>query len=235
MSMLKESADTLLTAVFPKTCRLCGEVIELDETLCDECKNVKKIEPPICMSCGYSKEECVCKKHKHEYKGIAAPYYYKDSVKTAVNNFKARGMTFLADGFSKDMADSVRETYADIHFDLITFVPLRNFHEHCRGFNQSALLAEGVGKELGIPVEKLLYKSRYTGVQHNKSAKERSVAVYGSFKVYREYENKLGGRTILLIDDVKTTGSTLNECAKMLKLSGADAVYALTLAVTYHK
>ena len=77
-----------------------------------------------------------------------------------------------------------------------------------------------------------LKKSRYTGVQHYKSFENRTAQIYGSYDVKDSAKSKIIDKNILLIDDVKTTGSTLNECAKMLKIYGAKSVHCATLALT---
>lgn len=232
MSIFNEIFDNLSLLVYPKRCRLCGEIIELDEDYCEICKNVNRIKTPVCFHCGYSKEDCVCKKHKHEYKAIVAPYYYENSIIKAVHNFKGnRKNTSLADNFSSAMLDVIGECYCDISFDIVAFVPLRPLHQFNRGFNQSELLANKIAASLELPVEPVLYKARYTGVQHHKSAKQRKADTFGAYDVYEEYQQALDGKTILLIDDIKTTGATLNECAKMLNIYGAKDVYACTFAI----
>jgi len=231
MSMFKNSAKTLLKAVFPKTCKLCGEVIELDSDYCERCSKIKRIENPRCPYCGASVKDCSCKKHKKDYKAVIAPYYYSGSIKNAIYNFKSKRMTFLADSLAAEMTACIKENYSDIAFDFVTFIPLRRFHEFVRGFNQAELLAKRIAHSLGIPCYDTLYKAMYTGVQHKKTAQNRAASVYGAYDVYKEYSD-LTGKTILIIDDVKTTGSTLMECSKMLKLYGADSVYACTFAVT---
>lgn len=235
MNVFNPSLKKLSYALFPKRCELCAEVIELDDTVCDRCKNPPLIKPPVCEFCGASKDDCVCKKHKNEYKNIAAPYYYKDSIVTAIYRFKNSDMTFLAERFSKDIFSCVSENFSDISFDAVTFVPLRLFKEKYRGYNQSEVLAESVAKYLKVDVVPFLKKVRYTGVQHHKSAKMRKADVFGAYDVDEKYVSKLENKTVLLIDDVKTTGSTLNECAKMLKIYGAKSVYCAAVAITNKK
>ena len=232
MNNLLLALKKLSYALVTKRCEICGEVIELGSSLCDDCKSLKTISSPKCKSCGCSKDDCTCKKNKNEYKQITAPYYYKDSVVKAVHNFKENDMPFLSNRFCADMLNSVADDYNDIEFDFVTYVPLRKFKQIKRGFNQSQLLADNISKSLNIPCLPLLKKLRYTGVQHHKSARERKAAVYGAYDVADKYKIEINGKTILLIDDVKTTGSTLNECAKMLNIYGVKAVYACAFAIT---
>lgn len=232
MNNVISAVKKLSFAFVTRRCEMCGEVIELDESLCPDCKSLSLIDAPRCKYCGCSKDDCDCKKHKSEYKQIVAPYYYKDSIVRAVHHFKGDDMPFLSKRFSADMANMVKQYYGDIDFDYITYVPLRRFKEIKRGYNQSRLLGECLSKELNVKCVAFLKKVRYTGVQHHKSAKQRKADVFGAYDIADKYKNKVSDKTILLIDDVKTTGSTLNECAKMLNIYGAKGVYALTFALT---
>lgn len=232
MSDFSDAFKTMSYALVTRRCALCGEVVELDESLCDECKSAQKIVSPRCMLCGCSKADCNCKKHKNEYKQLAAVYYYKNSIVRAVHNFKDLDMPFLARHFADDILDVINELYGDIAFDCITFVPLRKYKKLKRGYNQSQLIAQSLSQAMNITCMPLLKKVRYTGVQHNKSARQRKADVFGAYDVIGKYKGCLDGKTILLVDDVKTTGSTLNECAKMLNIYGAKEVYAISFALT---
>lgn len=230
--MNEKTSKFFSNVFFTNRCELCGEVIEFNERRCQSCNKLTKIKPPYCEYCGYSKDDCVCKKHKNEYKQIVAPYYYENSVVSAVHNLKNRDMPFLAKGHAKQMADVILQTYGDVNFDYITFVPFRPLHKLKRGFNQAELLANELSKYINAPCVCLLKKVRYTGVQHKKTKQQRQAGVFGAFDVCKDYKNKLNGKTVLLVDDVKTTGSTLNECAKMLKIYSANAVYCASFALT---
>lgn len=235
MSIIKGVLKQFSDFLFCKRCRICGEVVEIDCDLCDECKAVKPIENPRCMHCGCSKNDCICKNKKNEYKQIIAVYYYKDSIVRAVSNLKNNDMPFLAENMADEIYSLVKEEYKDIKFDFVTYVPLRKLHQAKRGFNQSQLIADALSKQMGVESLKLLSKIRYTGVQHHKSARERRADVFGAYDVVDEYKYKLENKNVLLIDDVKTTGSTLSECAKMLKIYGCKSVYAATFALTKKK
>ncbi|MCM1114480.1 MAG: hypothetical protein NC397_03200 [Clostridium sp.] len=235
MSLITDALNQIAKAFFCNRCAFCGAVIELDEMLCSDCKSLPVIDKPVCLMCGSSEQDCTCKKHKNEYKNIVSVYYYEESLIRAIHNFKEHDMPFLSARLGADIAGVVEANYADVPFDMITYVPLRLFHQRVREFNQSQLLAEEVSKKINVPCEELLQKVRYTGVQHKKSAKMRKADIFGAYDVVDEYKSKLDGKVILLIDDVKTTGATLNECAKMLKIYGADAVYAATIAIAKKK
>ncbi len=235
MSVIKAVLKQLSDILFCSRCRICGDIVEIGSNFCDECESVRKIEHPKCMLCGCSKADCICKNKKNEYKRITAVYYYKDSIARAVSNLKNNDMPFLSVNMAEEIYLTVQQEYNDICFDYITYVPLRKLRQLKRGFNQSQLIADKLSELMGVETVKILTKTRYTGVQHHKSARERRADVFGAYDVSDEYKYKLEDRNILLIDDVKTTGSTLNECAKMLKIYGCKSVYAATFALTKKK
>lgn len=226
---LKIVFGKFLDFIFTKRCEFCGEVIEYDAVICDECRKLPINKEPLCESCGASKLRCNCDKKKHEYKQIVAPYIYEDKVKTAIHNFKTASMPFLSNRFAKDIAKCVKSNYKDISFDYITFIPVSKKTFKKRDYNQAYLIATQLSKLLDVEVLDILVKVSKTKPQKSLSAKERKVNVYGAFDL--KDKSAVKDKTFLIIDDVKTTGSTLNECSKMLNIYGAKAVYAATLAV----
>ena len=230
--MINAAFKRLLYAFFPRRCELCGEVVSLKRTRCEACENAKRISGKTCPKCGDVKEKCRCEKDKFspQYKAIAARYYYKDSIKAGIVRFKNFGFTELDKAIGGEIAETVKERFGDVKFDLITSVPLTKKKLRKRGYNQSELLAKEVSRRLGIPYEALLDKIRETKAQRFSSARERRVNIYGAFDIKDGVD--VEGKTVLLIDDVKTTGSTLSECAAMLKGYGAKGVYAAAFAIT---
>ncbi len=227
--------DKLLTVVYPKRCALCGEVIAFDGRLCEECEAEKRIEGEICLKCGREKERCVCKKEHFSpsYKGFCAPYYFSGSMQKAVYRLKNSGFEELAPPMASVMAETVKKRFENTEFDCVTCVPMTKRRRRKRGYNQSELLAKALAKELKLPYEALLVKSRDTKAQRLSTAKDRRTNLYGAFEA--AHDAKLKDKTVLIADDVKTTGSTLSECAKMLRIHGARAVYACAFTVTDKK
>lgn len=230
-TFIKDIINEFSIIFFPRRCGFCGEVIAFDETMCEECKNLKTIESPICLYCAVGKKDCHCKKHKHNYKCIIAPYYYEGSVIKAIHNLKFNDNSAIAVRMGIDVAEHINTHYAGIAFDFVTSIPLSSFRQNRRGYNQAELLAIEISKQLGIPYQKALKKIGRNKSQRTQNARQRKINVYGVYDVREKI--KLDNSVILLIDDVKTTGSTLDECAKMLKLNGAKGVYAASVAVVH--
>lgn len=223
--------DKVLYSIFPRRCELCGEVVDIRERFCSNCQNAPRIMGEICKNCGLEKERCKCKDNadKPDYDGIIAPFYYENSLEIAVHKFKFGDYQELVERFSKEMSRTVQIRYNGVKFDAVTYVPMTSKREKKRGFNQSRLLAEAVSNRLGIPLEHSLEKIYEAPSQRGLSARQRNENLFGAFDVKQGID--VSGKTYLLVDDVKTTGSTLNECAATLKTMDADKVYALTLAI----
>lgn len=229
--MMKEMLEKLKIALFPKRCELCGSVICIGEVRCEACECLEHINAPICLKCGCAKEDCICKKQSREaeYKGVIAPFYYGGSIASGILNLKMNEMPKLAQAHGREIANAVKKHYGDIDFDFVTFVPMYKRDEAARGFNQARLLAEIVSEECGIPLRDVLVKTHKTKMQKRQNATDRFVNMYGAFEI-RENEN-LSGAKVLLIDDVKTTGSTLTSVALTLKAYGAKSVYCAVTAI----
>ncbi len=231
MSVFTESFDILKAALFPNKCRICGEIIEFDEELCSKCESAERIRMPICTKCGCEKADCICKKdpHKPEYKAVAAPFYYKDSIARGVLNCKMNDLPGLAAAQGAEIAETVKTIYESIDFDCVTYIPMRKYDEKYRGYNQSELLAHVVGEQCGLTCCDLLVKKRRTKMQKRQTASNRFVNMYNVFGL-NPCAN-VTDKTVLLIDDVKTTGATLSSAALTLKAYGAKAVYCAVFAI----
>lgn len=224
----------LLAAVFPNRCKYCGDcgaLVGTTQTLCPSCQtNLPHILPEICLFCGYQKTDCICKQRKMQYQAICAPFYYTGAVERAVHRYKFSDKPFLAEIYAEDVAATVRREYAAVQFDVVTFVPFTDKQMKQREWNPGETLARAVAAVLQLPCEPLLCKLCETKTQHSLGSRERTGNVFGAFEVSASAD--LQGKTVLLVDDIKTTGATLSECAKMLRLGGAKAVYAAAFAVT---
>lgn len=222
------------TLIFTNRCKICGCIIEFDEELCNDCKHIETIKAPLCLKCGCSKDECSCHNHRGkkrdvEYKAVIAPYYYENSIQQAVLNFKMHDMPFLAEMQGIEISKAVKLHYELVDFDFITYIPMLKKDEYKREFNQSKLLAEVVSRECGIPLSDALIKVKKTKKQKRQNANDRFLNVYNAFKV-RDGTDIANAR-VLLIDDVKTTGATLNSASMTLKAYGAKSVYCATFAL----
>lgn len=214
--------------LFPERCAVCGEVIVAGERYCPKCNTPSlRIEEPRCLYCGSGKKRCICKRRKNAYDAVVSVFYYTDRVREHFPLFKRRERYGAAETFAEEMAKLVREY--SWKTDVITYVPSHKNTMEERGFNPARLLAEALGKELSLPVEALLQKLYDTKPQKDLSHIARSGNLLGAFDVISLPQNL---HSVLLVDDITTTGGTLDECAKMLKIYGVEEVYAVTVCAT---
>lgn len=230
MTLFSRLVRRLTAAFLPERCAFCGRVVSPLEAVCDDCHDgLPIISPPICRLCGHQKKACVCHGKRHHYDAVTAPFYYKEAVRKGVLRLKWRNDVLMVDTFATYMTHAVMREYGKETIDAVCFVPMtkRRLNEH--EYNQSELLARAVGERLNVPVLSALSKLYDTTMQKQMRFRiQRTGNVLGVFDVTDE---SVRGKTILVVDDVLTSGSTLNECAKMLKLYGANRVLAVTLAI----
>ncbi len=224
--------DVILSTLFPHRCAYCAKVVSNDTYVCVHCeKDLPRITDEICNKCGREKKKCTCKNAEKYFDGLTAPFYFKGNVRKGIHRFKFRHLVDSAEEFAREMSETVVKRYKGIRFDFITEVPLTEKSRRERGYNQCELLAEKLGKNLGVEYKKgALVKLFETKKQHLISPAFRKGNLCGVFDVTDP--SSVEGKVILLCDDISTTGETFNECAKMLWLNGAKAVYCISVALT---
>jgi ComF family protein len=208
--------------------------------ICDSCwKRVKPIEAPYCRQCGYAfpskviepdKALCgACRRRIYRFDFARACGLFQDPLKEIIHQFKYRSHPSLARPLAGRLATLYSAHQDELRADVIIPIPLHSRRERERGFNQSFELSKHLAKLTGIRVERRwLRRTRPTKVQAGLSRRERRLNMRGAFEVSGKAQ--LEGRSVLLVDDVFTTGATLNECARILKQQGAGKVNALTIA-----
>lgn len=227
----KHITDMVLWLFLTEHCRYCNTLIEKGEMLCaDCCEYLPRVTGERCRFCGAGKERCGCKKHHMGYNRITSPFYYENGIKSGIQKLKFNGKEHLAYAFAEDMAKSVKADFGEIKFDFICFVPFTTAQKMRRNYNQSELLAEHLAKMLDIPLKRVLIKLFETNTQHSQNIRNRRGNVFGVYDVKEGADVK--DKTILLVDDIRTTGATLDECAWILKIRGAKEVYCVTAALT---
>ncbi len=222
---------------FPPRCVFCDRVISRREfPVCPACIEPKlpRIIETACPHCGREKRLfCTCKRDSFLTDGIAAPFYFEGAVQNGIYRLKKVQDTDRTRYFAEEMQEAAFREFGDRPIDYVTAVPMSRRAYRDRGFNQAERLARVLSKDLHVPFAELLEKPIETGSQKGLKAEARRVNLLGVFDVNSRIP--LCGKQILLVDDVVTTGATTNECAKMLKLAGADKVYVLALALTRPK
>ncbi len=227
----------ILELIFPKKCIICKSH-RINSHLCIDCwKKIDFISKPNCSVCSYSFEyeplkEALCGACILSYpmydKAIAA-FKYNENSKELIHQFKYKDnlhiLNFLADLLSMSGKDIIKQT------DIITVVPMHKKKFLKRGYNQAALLAMKIAKKYNLKyLPELLIKKKNIIPQADLKKKERIENVKNVFKYNYKYLNCVEGKNILLIDDVITTGATINECCKILKDKNPNKIFVLALA-----
>lgn len=227
-----------LDFVLPPRCVGCGVQTGSLGGLCTECWTATRfIAAPQCVQCGYPFEldfgagaRCgACLAERPHFDRARAALAYDDRVAHIVIGFKHADRTDLAPGLARWMARAGADLLDDA--DLLAPVPLHRSRLLARRYNQSVLLARPLAEAAGVPlVADLIRRHRATPSQGHLSPSARRRNVEGAFRTNPDRKQDLSGRRVLLIDDVMTTGATVNAIARRLKRDGAAAVDVLTLA-----
>lgn len=221
-----------VSALFTKRCRFCEAVTDIRREVCENCETqIFKVEGEICLKCGCQKQYCTCKDKSKYYTSVCAPYYYDGAAKKAIFLLKFHNSRNVAVTLANDMAKTFFERYGEMQFDVCTFVPAHKNELKKRGYNQAQLLAEHLSETIGVPLIELLEKSFETAPQHSLNESMRSGNLLGAIGIKDGCETDITDKRILLCDDVKTTGATLDECAKTLLINGAAEVRCITACV----
>ncbi len=225
--MLSKLFRSAMDLVFPIHCAGCGREGGI---ICGQCaEGPERLTFPYCRICAAPDVSGLCRWCRQRPRGfdsLRSPYRFDGAVREAIHSFKYRGVRAAAPDLAMLMAEYLQRN--PIPADALVPAPLHPRRLRSRGYNQSALLARGIGRIANLPVrEDLLIRVADARPQvEAKTREERHNNVAGSFAC----RGDVTGLTLLLVDDVATTGSTLSECAQALKGAGAAAVNALTLA-----
>lgn len=228
----------LSSLFFPPVCAICSASVEPNEYLCDVCDaKAPRIKPPFCATCsepfaGAITEVFSCANCAHRslhFESAVAVYRSRGVVRKLVHEFKYGRQQHLRHPLARWLGETLDDPR--LHgrrFDILVPVPLHPARERERGFNQAALLAELLSAHTSIPLRSALERIRYTTTQTAYDRAERMENLHDAFRLRKNMNVR--ELRVLLIDDVLTTGSTLNECARVLKACGAISIHAATAA-----
>ncbi len=227
-SPLSRAWERALDIAFPPRCVSCGE---FGAFICNGClADAAQASQPRCAVCWATAKadwDCDdCSFLRPAFKAARSPFIYEAAARDAVHALKYKGVSALAPVMARPMAELLMEWAPPVQ--IIVPVPLTGHRSRVRGFNQSQLLARELSRLMGLPVETRAIRRRSSGSpqvgQPDREARRRNVA-----EAFSPGSRSVEGG-ILLIDDVMTTGATLDACTRVLLAGGAGAVYTLTFA-----
>jgi ComF family protein len=238
LTAFREAADGLLAVLLAPRCAACKRPLErpTNGAVCAACwAAILPITPPVCETCGdplptwrdVSIEAARCPRCRRRRVAIdrgRAAGVYDGALRQILHAFKYERRRTLAAPLARLMADAGRDLLATV--DVAVPVPLHRSRERSRGFNQARDLA----RQLNLPIGDILRRTRPTPSQTDLPAARRHANVRGAFIVSPRERGAIAGRIVVLIDDVSTTGATLDACGRALKDAGAREVRALTAA-----
>ena len=217
--------------IYPPFCLVCGQAG--NEYLCAKCvEKIDIIEPPFCRKCGSPCESYYCsecKTREYVFESACSAGIFEGALREAIHVFKYKNHIMMADPLAEFMARCFPTTYLAAKVDLVMPIPIHRSRMLERGFNQAVELTQRFCRFVSLPAEyNVLYKHKKTRHQVELSFELRAINLAGAFRV-RNAE-KIKGKRILLIDDVFTTGATLDEAARTLHDAGAASVSGYMLA-----
>jgi ComF family protein len=238
LNTLKEFSAGFFDLLYPRTCPSCGTVLsEPGISICQSCRaSFAKLSSPFCTRCGApvlrsNTEGCdECIEGKTYYNAHRSLFsFYDDKVRECLHTLKFSFQSHLA----ADLGEMLSEAFANLcktkNIDAIVPVPLHRSRLRSREFNQSTLLAKALSRDTGISIrEDLLKKAKRTKPQSSLNLEERKKNPVGVFKLTGA--ESVAGMRLAVIDDIYTTGTTVNQAAYTLKEGGARYILALTVA-----
>lgn len=225
----------LADLALPPRCPGCGEVVGADHRFCARCwGSLRFLGPPWCASCqapfefdrGEGMVCAACMADPPPHDGVRAAVAYGDVARHVALKLKYGGRM----AYAATMAEAMARLMPD-DAGLLLPVPLHRWRIWGRGFNQAALIAAALSKASGVPADAhLLRRVKATPVLRGLGHRGRAKAVAGAFALARDARERLSGKTVVLVDDVHTSGATAHACARVLKRGGAPRVILLCWA-----
>lgn len=233
--------EDCLDLVYPRRCAICGEIVSpKGQLVCTDCyPRAQRVKEPRCLCCGKEvaseeQEFCMdCMRRETYFEYGFSLWNYTDAMRKSIAAYKYHHRKEYAKFYSREFVDAFGAELMDLQPDALIPVPVHWTRYIERGYNQTAVLAKQIGSELDIPVlEDVLLRKRKTVAQKKLGHQERAKNLAHAFSVSEKWKNMSKSLSrVVLIDDIYTTGSTLNMCAKVLKQDADVEVYFGVLCI----
>ncbi|MEI6560570.1 MAG: ComF family protein [Verrucomicrobiota bacterium] len=235
---IRRAVGALLDLLYPPHCAICLCKTHTGEHLCPACrKDAPAIRAPFCATCSepfFGRIDGAflcpnCRERRLRFTCAVSRHPSRGAVRTLIHRFKYSGKVYLRNVLTDWLAETLEDSRLQFPpCDRLVPVPLHPTRERERGFNQALLLAEGLARRSAIPLADCLKRTRYTTTQTIFDREARMENLRGAFQMRQNADVR--NLHLLLIDDVFTTGSTVDECARVLRDAGAASVRVATVA-----
>ncbi len=231
---IKKVLSKIADLFFPRRCTICDKVIPDDAGICEQCKKrIQPIQGTVCMKCGKKLSDdrlyCYdCSRREHAYERNYAVFEYPH-VRESLYRFKYRGRAEYAAYYAKEACKRYGTCFEQLHADALVPVPLHKSRLRRRGYNQAEELARELSKLINVPV----YAGYIGRVKATKPLKTLDVRQRQNNlkKAFLILQNDVKLKTIIVVDDIYTTGATVDSVTKVCKTAGVERVYSLTVAI----
>lgn len=215
----------LLDIFYPNRCPCCGDFIKWDKLTCGKChRELEPVYDKICRKCG--KEICICSEELF-YDRAVSLFRYENHAKEGILAMKRSENKNFGEYSGKMIAEILKRDFQDEAFDFIVPVPMSGKSLIKRGFNQAEVIAEEISDVFSLPLRNdILYKENMNSSQHFLGRAGR----FRSISAIKAHDTDISGKRVILCDDIITTGSTVNRCAKLLKENGASDILLVCAA-----
>ncbi len=225
--------SSFIELIFPKTCIGCYSRLENNEQiLCKECKGSLEFLSDVCEVCGSIKENgiChICKSGEIYFDKARSVFHFNKIIQNLIHEFKYNEMKKVSQYLGKLTEEYLNRFQPFEHVDIITPIPLHKVKKRSRGFNQSEYLTREIADQMKWKhIPNLILRKKFTETQTKLTKKQRRVNVSDAFKLNPKFDVK--NKNILIVDDVFTTGATINSASNLLRNNGVNKIYVLTIA-----
>jgi len=219
-----------INLLIPPVCNACHQRLDdPDALLCPSCQSkIRLISGSLCPKCGSLLQEgsCeACAQISYDFDAARAVYQYEEPISGIIHNLKYRSYTKGADLLARGIAEYIQANPEFQKVDYISAVPLHTVRKRERGYNQSELIAKKAAALSGLKYIKAVVRKRYTQSQTHLHREQRLQNLNSAFRACKPAQ--LAGKSIIVIDDVFTTGSTINEISKTLHAAGVNKVFGI--------
>ena len=229
----------LLNLIYPRRCPVCERILAPeDKYIHSDCRTrLVFVHQPACMRCGKplegaGHEYCYdCSRRRFHYIRGYPCIKYDETMSRSIASFKYKGKQEYAAFYIDELLKAYQDQWMELHPDVLIPIPIHTSRRRVRGYNQAELIAEGIGRYMGVPVDcQILMRNRKTLPQKQLDEKERLRNLEQAFQLNETKEINLYHK-VLLVDDIYTTGSTIEACAKLLASAGVNEIYYTSVCI----